>query len=346
MDEIPRLYCNLGDDPGSVEFTPPVNYEKLHCLTRAREESRVNTSQSSTCENNLGPWLRKTMRFRGTLTLSSVNLRCFPFDVHVLPLRLKASRCRSVVFGCTLDGTPHRDRVHLIDNGRVLRDEEYRAAQPKLRGHGHHALFTAGNGLQEFDICHVSGGHWDVDSKMDRSDIYQVNIVIRRPLQSNHCWDLVTMNLLVMLAATSLWDTSSSNLSSRMTITLMVILSLVAFTSSRPAPIAKAPYITFHDWCEQICIFLVTGISIQNVAAVVLCGGESDDAPEYMAEVFESNASQCNVSWCFSRSIDCRAVLLLATVWLGLTIYSFIWLVRMRQNVTRGLHDQFLDLDS
>ncbi|CAK0877121.1 unnamed protein product [Prorocentrum cordatum] len=100
------------------------------------------------------------------------------------------------------------------------------------------------------------------------------------------------MNLLVLLASTSFWDSVSPELSSRMSISLTIILTLAAYTSTRPAAIEKAPYVTFHDWCEQMGIVIVTGISVHNVFAVVMCGGEHGEAPVWMAEEFERNEDQ------------------------------------------------------
>merc|ERR1719394_964731 len=150
----------------------------------------------------------------------------------------------------------------------------------------------------------MTGRHPDEE----RLDVYEVSVFVQRPLFASYFWDLVIMNLLVLLAATAFWDTASPELSSRMSISLTIILTLAAYTSSRPAPIEKAPYVTFHDWVEQISMFLVTGISMQNVFAVVTCGGQHEDAPDYMAEEYERHPVSCSVGWCKSREIDCRAL--------------------------------------
>merc|ERR1719230_1294328 len=151
------------------------------------------------------------------------------------------------------------------------------------------------------------------------------------------------MNVLVFLAATSFWDTAAPEISSRMSISLTVILTLASYTASRPAPIEKAPYVTFHDWCEQMSMLLVTGISIQNVFAVVLCGGQHEEAPPYMKEMFEENEELCSVGWCFSRNIDCRALIVLAVTWATLVLYSLLWLLRKRRT-SEGQWLKFLRL--
>mmetsp|Transcript_27021 Transcript_27021/g.62420 ORF Transcript_27021/g.62420 Transcript_27021/m.62420 type:complete len:865 (-) Transcript_27021:45-2639(-) len=314
-DTVPRLYCNSPVESSSFPVTPP-----------------------GVCDSEAaikGPWLRKTMRFRGCLTLSVANLRCFPFDVLVLPIRLKAVRCRNVTLGNTLDGTSHRDRVHLIDDGRMTRDEEYCEAEARLRGKGHHITRAADRAMLEFDICGVSGG---CPSDETRTDMYEVKIVVRRPLLSNHCWDVITMNLLVWLAATSFWDSSAPDLSSRLGITLTVVLTLAAFTSSRPAAIQKAPYVTFHDWCEQVSMLLVILIAVQNVVAVTLCGGEHEEAPSFMVETFQQNGATCEFSWCMSRGIDCQAIVVLLVAWTLLLVYSVVWVIVARRKAVQGAY--------
>lgn len=282
-----------------------------------------------------GPNLQKIMRFRGTLAIQHVNLRCFPFDVQVLPLRLKAAHRRSFALGTLVGemGDCGRDgdvAVHLVDVGvsertslRPLQDE----AEGRLSGRGHWAAPSADEALLEFDICSLTGYH----PHRERKDLYEVGILVQRPPFASYFWDIILMNLFVVLAATAFWDTSSADLSSRMSISLTVILTLAAYTSSRPDPIAKAPYVTFHDWMEQMCMFLVTGISIQNVVAVVQCGGQSGDAPPYMQAEFELNPELCAVGWCKSRNVDCRGLTLLVVCWVLLVLYSITWLVRTRR---------------
>jgi len=296
-----------------------------------------------------GPHLRKTLRFRGTLALTSVNLKCFPFDIQVLPIKLKAARCQSLALGTPSMwqvSTPGQQEleqvgfVNLISNPLMLWSQSYRNAKPQMRGQGHHAAPGAGDALLEFRICGLTGTCPD----SERGDVYEVNIFVERPFFASYFWDLVILNLLVMLAASAFWDTAAPELSSRMSISLTIILTLAAYTSSRPEPIAKAPYVTFHDWCEQISMFLVTGISVQNVFAVVMCGGQHQEAPPHMVTEFEQNRENCEQGWCKSRNIDCRALICLLCTWLALSIYSVCWLIRTRRRATLDLRQRLLFL--
>lgn len=190
--------------------------------------------------------------------------------------------------------------------------------------------------MLEFHVRGITGCHPDPD----RGDVYEVSILVERPFPGHHIYDLVIMNLLVGLAASAFWDTAAPELSSRMSISLTVILTLAAYTSSRPAPIEKAPYVTYHDWCEQMCMLLVTGISVQNVLAVVTCGGQHEEAPPYMTEMFERHTEECSVGWCLSRKIDCQGLLILLGAWVTLNVYSLFWLLRMRHRAKSWLHQR------
>jgi hypothetical protein len=331
-DELPRrFYCC------------PLRRSSRCCFLGEPDANTPDAGHNDSDDQTMNGALRKTMRFRGTLALSSVNLKCFPFDMQVLPIRLKAARCRSllasppdsVAVSPSCPPSPKYKRVFLVDSVTMTQDEGYRRAEPRLRGRGHFAVPAAGDSLVEFQICSVTGCHPDPE----RGDVYEVSILVERPL-SHYIYDVLIMNLLVGLAACAFWDTASADLSSRMSISLTIILTLAAYTSTRPAPIEKAPYVTFHDWCEQMSMFLVTGISIQNVVAVTLCGGFHQEAPSYMADMFEKHQEQCDVGWCLSRKIDCQGLLVLLCTWACLCIYSIYWLVIKRRCATRGLRSR------
>lgn len=305
----------------------------------AEGSSSIDTLMGGCSSLALGPRLRKTMRFRGVLSMSAVNLKCFPFDIQMLPIKLKAARCRGLALGTPSVSWAQREqvsRVHLTD-GLVPRTPGYLESHIRAVGQGHYAMPSAGDSLLEFRICGLTGYHQDPH----RGDIYDVSIFVARPFFASYFWDLVIMNLFVMLAATAFWDTAAPELSSRMSISLTVILTLAAYTSSRPEPIAKAPYVTFHDWCEQMSMFLVTGISAQNVFAVVMCGGQHGEAPPYMVAEFQDNQERCALGWCKSRSVDCQGLVVLLVTWLLLIVYSCIWLVRTRRRATKELRERF-----
>mmetsp|Transcript_93703 Transcript_93703/g.260865 ORF Transcript_93703/g.260865 Transcript_93703/m.260865 type:complete len:830 (-) Transcript_93703:298-2787(-) len=326
VDQIPRRHTPWRRSCSSLphEKTPAAGGR---AASRPADEERLASGSGT------GPWLRKTMRFRGTLVISDVDLRCFPFDVQALPVRLKAACSRSLALGTPASEAASQElgRVHLVQSRKALLDESYRSAAAHLRGQGHHAVPGADETLLEFDISGLTGWH----REPSRGDVYCVSVVVTRPSLASYFWDLVIMNLLVALAAAAFWDTAAPELSSRMSISLTVILTLAAYTASRPAPIEKAPYTTLHDWCAHMSMFLVTGISVQNVFATVMCGGQHEEAPPYMAAEFESNREDCSLGWCSSRAIDCRGLVILLATWCALAVYTVAWLLRSRRRAAR-----------
>lgn len=287
-------------------------------------------------QRSLGAWLRKTMRFRGTLAMGAADLRCFPFDLQALPIRVRAGRCQGLLLGTPAAGAATREttgRVNLSDDGAMKFDERYLKLDACMRGHGHYAAIGAAEALQEFTLRGVTGHHPD----KQRRDAYEVCIVVARPKLSSYVWDMIIQNLLVLLATTSFWDTST-DLSSRMSISLTVLLTLAAYTAARPQAIEKAPYVTAHDWNEQTSMIVTTAISLQSVASVVLCGqAKSDDE-------FKGNGAQCETGWCYSRGIDCSGFLFTLLIWLALLVYSSLWLLRTRRHATHALKMQLLSL--
>merc|ERR1719359_1114234 len=80
------------------------------------------------------------------------------------------------------------------------------------------------------------------------------------------------MTTLVFLSATSFWDTAAPDLSSRLSISLTIILTLAAYTSNRAGPIERTPALNFQENqdrcgvgfcfsrkidCEFLIIFLI-----------------------------------------------------------------------------------------
>eukprot|EP00927_Polykrikos_kofoidii_P045370 TRINITY_DN3931_c0_g1_i1.p1 TRINITY_DN3931_c0_g1~~TRINITY_DN3931_c0_g1_i1.p1 ORF type:complete len:884 (-),score=96.26 TRINITY_DN3931_c0_g1_i1:707-3358(-) len=346
----PRVEIDNGKDASSgwLEGGDEVPRRPGSAYRRSGRSGGGRGSSSSVLEGKdgieLGSRLRKTMRFRGALSLNSVNLRCFPFDVQVLPVKMKALRCRGLSLGTPMVDMCRKEQIHrvpLIDNGRMTSQPGYLGTHPHLRAKGHFAVPGADASLLEFNIRQLAGHH----PEPQRRDMYEVSILVERPFRGSYSWDLLIMNLLVLLAASALWDTAAPELSSRMSISLTIILTLAAYCGSRPAPIEKAPYVTLHDWCEQMSMLLVTGISFQNVFAVVLCGGHHGEAPIHMKDMYEENQEICDVGWCFSRKVDCHAILILIVTWVCLSIYTVVWLARSRR-ATKGQWSRLLTLSS
>lgn len=289
--------------------------------------------------------LGKTMRYRGQLTIDEVELRCFPFDLQLLPLRVKSRRWEVQADPRTKKKV--RVPVQLV-HGRCRRsDSAYAHARSTQRGDGHMAMPTA-DGMLEFDFYGICGYQKLLMS--EKGDIYEVGCVVMRPTWRNAIFmDFIISNLMVLLCFASFYDTAAPELSSRMSISLTIMLTLSAYTSQRPDAINKAPYSTFHDKNEQKCLLLVLLISVENVVATKLCGGEHEEAPAYMQAYFAKFSKPENLELCFapgfcqSRNIDCWAMVGIFALWITMILWSLtkVFLLRhkfveakVKENIT------------
>jgi len=167
-------------------------------------------------------------------------------------------------------------------------------------------------------------GHFTNHSEHEKSkpkpDTYTVSIIVDRPVFSSYFFDLVVMVILVFLACTSFWDTAAPELSSRMSISLTIILTLAAYTSTRPSPIAKCPKLTFQDLYEVVSFMMVVVVSIMNTISVTMCGGEHEEAPQYMKKIWEEYSHICDKGWCESRKIDCHFMTVFVSSFIIMTL--------------------------
>eukprot|EP00427_Karlodinium_veneficum_P052060 CAMPEP_0169367388 /NCGR_PEP_ID=MMETSP1017-20121227/33636_1 /TAXON_ID=342587 /ORGANISM="Karlodinium micrum, Strain CCMP2283" /LENGTH=519 /DNA_ID=CAMNT_0009465413 /DNA_START=18 /DNA_END=1574 /DNA_ORIENTATION=+ len=224
--------------------------------------------------------LRKTMRFRGLLYMSRADMRCFPFDIQFLPIHIKAAPCRNLenVLSNRDGSKVPKDafKFYLDDSTLMCADKDYIEAEHK----------GCGNFVQKG----ING--------QPGIDAYRVSIFVERPFLGSYAWNLVIMNVLAWLAGTSFWDGASPDVSSRMSITLTVILTIAV--SSRPVAIEKTTYVTMNDQCQQMCLAIATIVSFLNVINVQICGGHHPESPMYMQEFYLESKSFCEKSWCGS----------------------------------------------
>lgn len=292
-------------------------------------------------------WLKKTQRWRGYMAMEDVDLSCFPFDMQVLPIVIKALPLR-------LNAGRSR-QPRLTHPTKRLFDGEYRRTVERA---DEYALKHTGGGqfigpmveeqLTEFHLKGVRGltdaecmrQKNKLQAKVASGECYQVQVFVARPLFSSYCWDLIIMTFLVLLSATSFWDTASPDISSRLSISLTIILTLAAYTSNRPAPISKTPTFTFQDDYEIWCLYLVILVSIMNIISVVTCGGDHQNSPEFMQKQFEENEQLCSLSmYCGSREIDCGFLFLFLCFMLLVGFWKVTGVIKRRYESTHEIRE-------
>lgn len=255
-------------------------------------------------------WCTKIYRFRGVLCMSEVDLRCFPFDFQMLPLKVRAQR---ITFGDVHNAfvrlaspESHDGATEELRIRRLCR--QYNSREAKFRHNGSYCASTPNDScmadcMVEFRIYGLYS--FPARSILDAKDeAYQVTVVVKRPVLGHQLGEFMVLILLVLLSAVSFWD-YAPELSSRMSITLTIILTLAAYTSQRPAAIEKVPHATVQDWLELLAMYFVMGVGVLNVVAVVCCGGESTEAPAHMQDMYlEYQGGMCAASRWGMRRVD------------------------------------------
>jgi len=191
-----------------------------------------------------------------------------------------------------------------------------------------------------FGICQSRTQDASSERRKQKEDSYKVSIIIGRPENSSYAFDLFVMIVLVLLAITSFWDTAAPELSSRMSISLTIILTLAAYTSTRPPPIVKCPKLTFQDRYEVCSFLMVTGVSIMNLFSVSMCGGEHPEAPGYMKQIYEQQPEWlCDRGWCASRAIDCHFMIIFLSGFVLVTICMFYRVFQERMRLSPAVRE-------
>lgn len=187
--------------------------------------------------------------------------------------------------------------------------QEYRSRQAKFRHNGSYCASSAADScmadcMVEFTIHGLYS--FPIKSLVEPNrESFQVTVVVNRPILGHQLGEFTVLITLTLLSVASFWDVASPELSSRMSITLTIILALAAYTSERPAAIEKCPYPTIQDNVELIAMFFVMIVAIMNVVAVVNCGGESPEAPAHMQALYlHYQDGLCSESFAGMRYID------------------------------------------
>lgn len=304
-------------------------------------------------------WMTKRVHLKGALSLNSVDLTCFPFDMQVLTIMLEAQRTscpnktRVKKFQLVHSVLRHAKDQELHTSRHWTTDEfKYHNREADAGKTGHYfVLNRVDQTLTDFEFCSMRCKQGKIDGTFGQASKqngdaekatvlkqanYQIHILVERPIMGTHyVWELGVLVVLVSLTSFSFWDTAAPELSSRMSITLTLILTLAAFTSERPAEIAKIPSLTFQDRYETACFFMVAMVSVLNVISVTICGGEHPEAPEYMLKMYSPVA--CQKGWCQSRVVDCTFFMGFVIALAMMHILFYCWVRKARGNRTKLL---------
>lgn len=283
-------------------------------------------------------WCTKTCRFRGSLCMPEVDLRCFPFDYQLLPIKVTAQR---ISFGDVRNAVVRLKAPALQDSvGRHLW-QEYNSREAKFRHNGSYCASTGPDScmadcMVEFKIHGLYS--FPVQSLIEpEGEAFQVTVVVKRPIFGHQLGESCVLIMLTLLSAVSFWDVASADLSSRMSITLTIILTLAAYTSSRPTAIEKCPYPTIQDRIELIAMCFAMVVAIQNVIAVVHCGGEDQESPSFMQAFYSIHEDgMCAESHWGLRYIDFCSLMVLGSAFVVALFYTAVKVKVMRDSLLKN----------
>lgn len=221
------------------------------------------------------PWIMKDFHFRGTLGISRHESAWFPLDAPRLPIKIASVP----LVGRTTLG--HTREITLMDP--ILR-LEYFSAEKKLekRMRDTEPIDTSPP-LQQWPQDWNLGNNGEMvmvgfGVQNPKHNLYQVEILLIRR-GTRYVFDFIIQLLLFSCSTFSCWVPFTPEcLPSRLSITLVVLLTVVASTTQRPTVIAELPYPTFHDTFERWIVVFTVAIALENIVVYNLCfhNGEPD----------------------------------------------------------------------
>ncbi|CAK0870644.1 unnamed protein product [Prorocentrum cordatum] len=274
----PTLQKQLLEDRGSYSVFNPfleiANEKKLEKKT----SPAISIVDEQTEDGKDVPWLCKKFEFIGALHCPQVNARVFPFDVQGLQIKVQCAELE----GVTSLGQPRTITLLEPRLRRATRQRErLRSRRARMRmiwadtsdenqcmSHMWRLNDEDGEafGFGEMQVLAMGG--------TELGSLYAFHVVLQRQWYPRYVADFVIQNLQVLLASTSLWiPFNVDTLANRMGIALMVLLTLVASTNTRPAMIDTVPYSTLHDSYGQFMVLLILLISVANWYVFVNCWG-------------------------------------------------------------------------
>eukprot|EP00927_Polykrikos_kofoidii_P018857 TRINITY_DN18782_c0_g1_i1.p1 TRINITY_DN18782_c0_g1~~TRINITY_DN18782_c0_g1_i1.p1 ORF type:complete len:1208 (+),score=179.78 TRINITY_DN18782_c0_g1_i1:187-3810(+) len=268
-------------------------------------------------------WLTRSFRFEGTLSCRNVNARLFPFDIENLQIKLTCPD----MSGVTSLGHSRRIMLREPSLRKRFRLKQMQKMGPprgwvnpsqtdEVMSHAWRVHEDDNNALQVGDMTVIGVG----GVRMREGYEYVLHIVLRRVWYPRYFFDFLIQNLQVVSAIASLYvPFSDAMLADRMSITLTILLTVVASTSSRPPAIDGLSYPTTYDTYMQIMIFSVALITLGNLFVSMNCWGMYRDEGKddyYDAELrmvvsetklgmLRLDLSWCEEGSCGSSSLDC-----------------------------------------
>jgi len=269
--------------------------------------------------------LKKTSRYRVTLTCPDLDLWAFPFDTQVLPIRLKAR--------------PHRIQEktsNQVDLPIVLFGPEGATgacAADGLRKSGH-SLDVRADLLSEFWIHSLMGMRSDPPDRW-----YEMNIIIFRDPR-HVLWNVAFPTLMMLLFAFSVYSIPIEDIGARLENTSTCLLAMMAFQGTIKEMLPPMPYITAMGRYVIVTYVVLTCHGFEHALFYMFTSKQDETESEVLWRGQPADYLFGTVDFWTSDSREPvrleRAVVIFELAMLVLFHVTFVWYIRrLRDQGTR-----------
>eukprot|EP00927_Polykrikos_kofoidii_P060916 TRINITY_DN55816_c0_g1_i1.p1 TRINITY_DN55816_c0_g1~~TRINITY_DN55816_c0_g1_i1.p1 ORF type:complete len:1219 (-),score=204.11 TRINITY_DN55816_c0_g1_i1:46-3702(-) len=316
-----KLFPNIDEHV----FNPILHWTNAHEVDHMSQQGQagkrprhlgVDSVPTIMAETDKGLWMRKSTRIQGKFTCVGASYSMFPFDCHALPLCLSAELWDSM-------GPPKlinpvlRSMMAESPEGEVVTSQVANKHQIKKENIHLGELGYVGYGIRAY-----------VDTAQKealKGHKYELLLFVKRGFHK-HIFDLVVLIIMVFVSSISFsCSLNDDALAGRLSITLTVLLSLIAFTAQRPTAIQSVPYSTVFDFFAQFSVVSVAIMSICNVVTIMSC--HEIELGQECSLCLKPDAPQCQRGKLGYTVLDDR---FLIGIWCFFLLYVFVQIIMVR----------------
>lgn len=297
------------------------------CIDNATEDFELlpdsESSPQIVSEVRGGLRMRRRLHYRGRLSCVQESYRTYPFDEHAFSVCIK-SQCwgahKAAKF-CHPTGAAATSRPRYSLGGHDVREDVVHLGDLHLFAFGVRQLRSVSSSFGASRSFTGLAGD-------GQGTTYEVILCTRRDV-TRYLFTFFILCVMVLAGALSFFCTMSVDvLTGRLSINVTVLLSMVAFTTQRPAAIECLPYNTVYDSYVQFCTCMTALTSFANLATFLRCFEVIDGCDECI----RMEEPMCHrYGWCGALVIDCRFVEAILGIMLMYNVRVFGTTYRNRQ---------------
>mmetsp|Transcript_1444 Transcript_1444/g.3280 ORF Transcript_1444/g.3280 Transcript_1444/m.3280 type:complete len:744 (-) Transcript_1444:77-2308(-) len=230
-----------------------------HPLEGANFRPRIHKGKNGLCSDG---HLKRTSRYRVRLAVPDMDLRSFPFDTQLLPIRLKARNHR----GLDKEGSANDFPVVLVGPEGTTGTN----ATDGLRKSGHSADCHADQ-LSEWQIHSLLGLR---SEKANR--FYEMQIVILRD-PGHVMWNVAFPTMMILLFGFTVYGMPIAEVGTRLEITATLLLAMMAFQGTIKDMLPPMPYLTAMGKYVIATFVVLLFHGFEHAFVFILTSGSTED---------------------------------------------------------------------